>query len=129
MKKSIKSKLKRAAMYLLGFSATPMLTACYGLAYSDDVIGPIPFEDIHGTVYSEDGEPIPGIKVSSPEYKISTITDSEGKFHLDQYFDAPPVRITADDIDGEQNGKFYHSATIVTDADNDNANIKMFKMK
>lgn len=109
-------------MYLLGFSATPMLTACYGMPYSEDEIDPTPFDDISGVVYEHDTmKPIPGIKVSVPTYDISTTTDSEGRFYIDHFFSSS-VRASFEDIDGAENGEFYSNAYIVTSENHHNQN-------
>ena len=114
-------------MYMLGFSATPMLTACYGMPYDVRGIDPTPFDDICGTVYdAETHKPIPGIKVSVPTLDISTVSDSEGRYHLDHFFDTS-VRVIAEDIDGKENGDYYDSAQIVTVDDNLNTNFSMRK--
>lgn len=44
---SIKKKLKKYSMLLLGFSSLPMLTACYGDFYDDDYVYE-DFEDSSG---------------------------------------------------------------------------------
>ena len=128
MKQSIKSKLKRAAMYLLGFSATPMLTACYGLAY-EDPINQVPFEGISGGVYdAHSGSPIPGIMVSVRGYDICTITNSEGRYYIDQHFDHA-VYVRAEDIDSEENGEFYHSDKHASTLEHHDMNFTLQKVK
>ena len=128
MKQSIKSRLKRAAMYLLGFSATPMLTACYGLGYYDEDIDPSPFEDIYGVVYGSDTDaPIPGIKVSIPTFGISTTTDKDGKYLFKQGFETS-LRVHFEDIDGAENGSYRNNSTIVTSTDHINTNITLQKV-
>lgn len=126
MKQSIKSKLKRAAMYLLGFSATPMLTACYGIAY-DEEINHVPFEGLSGGVYdAHTGNPIPGIKVSVRGSDIYTTTNKEGLYYIDQHFNGA-VYVRAEDIDGEENGEFFYSEKHVTTLDNHDANFTLQK--
>ena len=111
MKQSIKSKIKRAAMYLLGFSATPMLTACYGMPIDYESDDSTPFEDIGGVVLDmKSGKPIPGISITTYDMSASAITDSEGKFFIDRYF-VTSQTLNAEDIDGAANGKYLdHNA-------------------
>lgn len=110
----------RAAMYLLGFSATPMLTACYGLPTNyNEPFDFDPFEDISGTVLDRHSDkPIPGIKVSiDGKEEINAITDSEGKFHINYTFDHSEV-ISVEDIDGKENGYYWNQIEQVTDENN-----------
>lgn len=109
MKQSIKSKLKRACMYLLGFSATPILTACYGVPTPYDEPH-LPFDDISGTIVdAKSRKPIAGIKVSiRNDQNISTISDSNGKFYIDHFFEDSCI-VDCEDIDGKENGEYQKS--------------------
>ncbi len=127
MKQSIKSRLKRAAMYLLGFSATPMLTACYGLPSDyDEPFDFDPFDDISGTVVDRKSDkPIPGIKVSvAGEEDISAITNADGKFYINHSFEHSVV-IYAEDIDGKENGYYWRHREQITDENNIDLTISM----
>ncbi|MEE0916310.1 MAG: hypothetical protein U0L45_07370 [Alistipes sp.] len=125
MKEPLKVKIKRAAMYLLGFSATPMLTACYGMPYQDPIDN-VPFDGISGGVYdAKTGEPIAGIKVFAGN-TVSTTTNSEGRYFLDHHFDQA-VRVTAKDIDGATNGEYFDSSTFVTSLDNHDTNFSLMQ--
>ena len=126
MKQSIKSKIKRAAMYLLGFSATPMLTACYGMPVDYEPVDPTPFEDIGGIVLdSKSGKPIPGISVTTHDLEASAITNSEGKFFIDRHF-TTSHSIRVEDIDGAANGKYFDHNTIVNSQNHLNITIHLY---
>lgn len=125
MKQSVKSRLKRAAIYLLGFSITPMFSACYGVPTNyDDIYDFDPFDDISGTVMDRKTEkPIPGIKVRvASSEDISAITDANGKFHINHTFNHNVV-IFAEDIDGNANGSYWRHRADVTNENNTNLNI------
>lgn len=127
MKESFKSKLKRAAMYLLGFSATPMLTACYGVPTEYEPTDYIPFDDISGQVVDRKTDtPIKGIEVSVRGTDIKTTTDSNGSFYIDQYFTSS-VEIQAKDIDGAENGDYYQSSEEVRSTNNHNIKISLLQ--
>ena len=127
MKEPLKSKLKRAAIYMLGFSATPLFTACYGVPTADYEIDPSPFDDISGVVYGSDtNAPIPGIKVSVPALEISTTTNSEGRYHISHHFEAS-TRVRFEDIDGKENGEYFNNADIATSANHLYTNITLRK--
>lgn len=124
MKEPLKVKIKRAAMYLLGFSATPMLTACYGMPYQDPIDN-VPFDGISGGVYdAHTGNPIPGIKVSVRGLESYTITNKEGLYYIDQHFNGA-VSVRAEDIDGEENGEFFYSEKHVTSLENHDTNFTL----
>lgn len=127
MKQPTKSRLRRAALYLLGFSVTPMFSACYGVPTSyDDIYDFDPFDGISGTVIDrKTDKPIPGIRVRvANEENISTITDAEGKFYIDHKFKHNVV-IFAEDIDGAQNGYYWRHREDVTNENNIGLNILM----
>lgn len=127
MKSSTKSRLKRAALYLLGFSVTPMFSACYGVPTSyDDIYDFDPFDGISGTVVDrKTDKPIPGIRVRvASEEDISAITDADGKFYIDHQFEHNVV-IYAEDIDGGKNGYYWRHREDVTNENNIGLNISM----
>lgn len=127
MKEPFKSKLKRAAMYLLGFSATPMLTACYGVPTEYEPTDYTPFDDISGQVVDRKTDtPIKGINVSVIGTDIQTTTDSNGFFYIDQYFTSS-VEIYFADIDGAENGDYYNSSTEVRSTNNHNLKITLLQ--
>lgn len=128
MKEPLKVKIKRAAMYLLGFSATPMLTACYGMPYQGPIDN-VPFDGISGGVYdAKTGEPIAGIKIfATPDANttVSSTTNSEGRYFLDYHFNRA-IKVTAKDIDGTENGGLYlNSSAFVTSLDNHDTNFTL----
>lgn len=127
MKQSTKTKLRRAAMYLLGFSATPFFSACYGVPTNyEDIYDLDPFDDISGTVVdSKTDKPIPGIKVRvASQEDISAITDADGRFHIVHQFDHNVV-IYAEDIDGDNNGSYWRHYEDITNENNIGLNIAM----
>ena len=83
----MKTTTRRCLLSLLGFSAAPILTACYGMPYYDEYLD-IPFDGFSGKIVDIDTqEPIPNIKVhfteqpdSSNVVEHSTFTDAEGRF-------------------------------------------------
>jgi len=102
----MKRGLKNCLLGLLGFSAAPMLTACYGVPYdmADSYY-------IHGQVVNEAVEPIKNIQVSVTDQKEITIqTDDNGRFDLG-YFKSKEVSLEAKDIDGAENGGEFETKT------------------
>ena len=72
-----------------------------------------------GTVRDEDGNPIQGIRVSvrlkyapwSQDEETTLYTDKMGDYqYITEVFDVPPVTITFEDVDGEENGGEFASA-------------------
>lgn len=127
MKESFKSKFKRAAIYLLGFSATPMLTACYGVPTEYEPTDYTPFDDIIGQVVDRKTDtPIKGIEVSVTGTDIKTTTDSNGNFYIDQYF-TQSVELYFADIDGAANGDYYNSSTEVRSTNNHNLKVTLLQ--
>ena len=129
MKQSTKTKLRRAAMYLLGFSATPFFSACYGVPTNyEDIYDFDPFDDVTGTVLDrKTDKPIPGIKVTAydiSDQDVSAITDAEGKFHISHHY-THNILLYAEDIDGNTNGNYCRQEEEVTDINNQNLTIYM----
>ncbi len=116
MKRSVKNIL----LSMLGFSAAPILTACYGMPEPPEQYWD---KDFKGKVTDTLGNPIEGIKVyvgereySYPEYTYtpiaghnSVLTDAEGNFTI--HVGVVPHRsyLVAEDVDLLENG-YYHSA-------------------
>lgn len=109
MKRSIKNIL----LSLIGFSAAPMLTACYGSPYDDYVLDSMePFTEVEGYVVSTEMTPIKGIKVSVNG--LTTTTNEEGHFFVESP-DYPMYQsewLLAEDIDGDENGGYFGSASV-----------------
>lgn len=129
MKQSTKSKLRRAAMYLLGFSVTPFFSACYGVPTNyQDIYDFDPFDDISGTVIDrKTNKPIPGIKViaiSESDEMVSTFTDDDGKFHISHHYNHNII-LNFYDIDGDNNGRYWRQVKNITDEDHLNLTITM----
>ena len=119
----MKRSVKNIVLSLLGFSAAPILTACYGMPEPK----PDQFWDkeFKGKVTNADGQPIEGVKVyvgtrnyewdgyNGVNYTYSPITscepditDSKGEFSI--YVGQVNGRATfvAEDVDGQQNGLY-----------------------
>ena len=112
---------------MLGFSATPLFTACYGTPTTDYEVDPSPFDDISGQVVDRKTDtPIKGIEVSVRGTDIKTTTDSNGSFYIDQYFTSS-VEIQAKDIDGAENGDYYNSSEEVRSTNNHNIKISLLQ--
>lgn len=129
MKQSTKAKLRRAAMYLLGFSVTPFFSACYGVPTNyEDIYDFDPFDDITGTVVDrKTDKPIPGIRVrafSKNDEVVSTITDADGKFHISHHYNHN-ILLHAEDIDGNKNGSYWRQVEEITDENHLNLTISM----
>lgn len=123
MKESVKTKLKRLGMWALGFSAAPILTACYGMPTDPPPISEDSFDDINGTVVdSESKMPVAGIEVSVPGSNIKTISDENGRFFIDRFFYSS-IDVNAKDVDGAANGEFEASSQRVTVQNHDNVEI------
>lgn len=106
----MKRGVKNILLSLLGFSASPLLTACYGIG--PDVYQRI--DGIEGYVVNEELQPIKGIEVSDG---VSVkLTDENGEFKfLNCYFD-PTVSLTATDIDGSANGGDFQTQSVSVDS-------------
>ena len=73
---------------------------------------------IKGTVTDEAGKPIPGIQITAPAPLYSslgfnrTLSDASGNFELGEFSLFGDGIITADDIDGADNGGEFKSDTL-----------------
>lgn len=117
MKRSVKNIL----LSMLGFSAAPILTACYGMP---EPIDPDQYwgKDFKGKVTNSDGEPIEGIKVfvgtrayhyisestihPLEEYK-PVMTNAEGEFVINIGLAPNKACFVAEDVDQEAGGGWY----------------------
>ena len=118
MKNAVKQIWKYLAtgiLGLLGFASCGKnlvdTLVMYGQPYAD-------FKAL-GTVSDEHGTPIKGIRVSvrlkyspwSQDMETTLYTDDKGDYQfITEVFDVPPVTITFDDVDGEENGGEFASA-------------------
>ena len=118
--KAMKRSVKNILLSMLGFSAAPILTACYGMPEPPEQYWD---KDFKGKVTDTLGNPIEGIKVYVgereyfyPEYTYtpiaghnSVLTDAEGNFTI--HVGVVPHRsyLVAEDVDLLENG-YYHSA-------------------
>lgn len=125
MKESVATKLKRLGMWALGFSAAPILTACYGVPTDPPLVPENSFDDINGTVAdSESKMPVAGIEVSVPGSNIKTISDENGHFFIDRFFYSS-IDVSAKDVDGAANGEFEASSQRVTEQNHNNVEIHL----
>lgn len=117
----MKRGLKNTLLGLLGFSAAPMLTACYGMpAEPADQYWDREFQ---GQVTDTLGTPLSGIQVyvstgeywedidnPTPDSSIApTLTDEQGKFKIYIKQAGGHAKFVAKDIDGEENGLYQTS--------------------
>ncbi|MBO5661221.1 MAG: hypothetical protein J6R93_01945 [Tidjanibacter sp.] len=100
----MKRNIKNILLSLIGFSAAPMLTACYGTPdFSDEYQH---LTGAEGYVVNEKLEPISGIQVEAMGQKV--LSNSEGRFTFlfDEYTWADYLTFTATDVDGKKNGEY-----------------------
>lgn len=115
----MKRGIKNLLLSLIGFSAAPMLTACYGSPYDDyDPDSMEPFTEVEGYVVSTEMTPIKGIRVSVGG--LTTTTNEEGYFFVESpdYPMYQTERLLAVDIDGEENGGYFGSESVDVNSDN-----------
>ncbi|MBE6201387.1 MAG: radical SAM-associated putative lipoprotein [Tidjanibacter sp.] len=126
----MKRGLKNALLGLLGFSAAPMLTACYGV--EPDIPDQYWDRTFKGQVTDTLGNPLKGIQVyvsqgdywcapdGVPEMDSSiepTLTDERGNFEIYIHTSDGNARFVAADIDGLDNGHYKHAEESVIDFD------------
>lgn len=113
----MKRGLKNICLSILGFSAAPILTACYGMPY--DEYNP-QFQSVEGWVVNEKNEPIKNIKVSvnSANEIFDTRTDAEGYFAIALPYATYKANLTATDTDGADNGGEFADKTATISAEN-----------
>ena len=120
MKNAVKHIWKYLAtgiLGLLGFASCGKklvdIAVMYGQPHAD-------FQAM-GTVSDEDGNPIKGIRVSvrlnyapwSQEMETTLYTGDKGDYHfVGEFFTAPTVTISFEDVDGEENGGEFASAEV-----------------
>lgn len=105
----MKRGIKNLLLSLIGFSAAPMLTACYGTPYDD---GPYndesqSFTEVEGYVVDTKLNPIYNIEIAING--MVTNTNEEGYFRV-ECADYPMYyaeQLRAEDKDGEANGGYY----------------------
>lgn len=126
----MKRKIKNILLSLVGFSAAPILTACYGSPYDDydPDYGRSEFTEVKGYVVNTELEPIKDIEVAVNG--AVTTTDEKGYFHLATP-DSPMYyhqMLLAEDKDGEANGGYYGSVYVdVTSVNHDRVSVVMSK--
>ncbi len=106
------TKIITGLLTLLGFSATQVSCIMYGPP-ADEYGSPRADFELKGKVVNEAGAPIEGIEVSA-KWQIydfypthTTTTDSNGEYLIedpDAWFGTTKLTITAEDVDGEENG-------------------------
>lgn len=111
MKRSIKNIL----LSLMGFSAAPILTACYGMPY--DVEPMESFDTVEGFVVTTDMVPIKNIDVEVDGKSV--FTDDQGHFLIESPHNFwGEVVLTATDWDGEANGGEFGTESVTVTAEN-----------
>lgn len=115
MKKNwISAKLLGLAASVLGFSGTAFLTSC-GENLRDEYGCPSIDYMVKGTVKSEAGTPIEGVKMVVTSDGVNAMdslyTDKDGKFQTRQYSafgleEAKENYLRFEDVDGAANGEF-----------------------
>lgn len=124
----MKRGIKNLLLSLIGFSAAPMLTACYGVGYDDDFYYGEGFTEVKGHVVDTELQPIKDIEVAVNG--AVTTTDEDGYFHIatpdyPMYF---TESLRAEDKDGEANGGYYGTAYVdVTRANCERVGVVMSK--
>lgn len=128
----MKRGLKNALLGLLGFSAAPMLTACYGV--EPDIPDQYWDRTFKGQVTDTLGNPLEGIQVYvsqnthwwDPDHLPypyidesiePTLTDESGNFEIYIHTSGGNARFVAADVDGTDNGLYQHTAEPVIDFD------------
>lgn len=123
---NIKQKLRRSVLYLLGFSAFPMLTSCYGMPQDHVPYEPKPELKTTGKIVSKDKEPINGILVTG--------TKEDGRYSQDysnyngEYtiYERDDIRtVIFSDIDGDANGGDFQQQSKTIGEIKENGNIIM----
>lgn len=109
----MKRGVKNILLSLIGFSAAPMLTACYGMPYEE--FDP-PFEGIKGYVVNEKLEPLFNIEVSVDGTKHHT--NYAGEFTFSERFFGEGIVVQATDVDGEANGGEFNPQSVVVNSSN-----------
>ncbi|MBO5813717.1 MAG: radical SAM-associated putative lipoprotein [Alistipes sp.] len=131
----MKTTTRRCLLSLLGFSAAPILTACYDMPYYDEYLD-MPFDGFSGKIVDVNTqEPIQNIKVHFTEQIDSTkvvehsaLTDAEGKFSFDHHFEGQ-ITVSLSDIDGQENGSYKDTALEINDLNNEDCIFKMYRQK
>ena len=116
----MKRGIKNLLLSLIGFSAAPMLTACYGSPYGDydPDYGRSEFTEVKGYVVNTELQPIKDIEVAVNG--AVTTTDEDGYFHIatPHYPMYYTESLRAEDKDGEANGGYYGSVYVDVTKDN-----------
>lgn len=108
---NVKQKLRRSVLYLLGFSAFPLLTSCYGTPQDYEYKEPI-----NGRILMSDGgSGIEGIRISyyrnAADTKMyETYSDSRGKFVISERDEMRSISF--EDVDGDANGGDFKKQTM-----------------
>lgn len=112
MKRSVKNVL----LSLLGFSAAPILTACYGMPEPS----PEPAQYVYGVrgrVTNPQQEPIEGIKVMVNDFHptvYTAYTSANGEFNIPETLFSLDVDLEVIDVDGAENGSWQNTMIVVT---------------
>lgn len=104
----MKRGVKNLLLSLVGFSAAPILTACYGTPY-DDYVPMEEYDSIQGYVVDTDMNPIKNIQIEAVDI---CHTDQNGHFLISGPSFYGEVILKATDIDGEENGGDFGSVEV-----------------
>lgn len=116
----MKRGLKNLFLSILGFSAAPILTACYGIEPQE--YDPS-FNFAEGYVVDSNLKPIENIRISLQGTDTQAFTDKDGHFCL-QFNDFRNKRtLLASDTDGPANGEFEDRRIVVTASNYNNVSI------
>lgn len=117
---NIRQKLRRSVLYLLGFSAFPMLTSCYGMPQDYD-----PGLLFHGNVLSKDLKPIEGIEISYTTIGGGNLfinhSSNDGEYTV--YERQGMSQITFSDRDGDANGGDFEQQSKTIKEIKENGNV------
>lgn len=112
----MKRGIKNIFLSLVGFSAAPMLTACYGVPPHDYL--PVEgIDSVEGVVVDTNMQPLCDIRVQLNGTISHTLED--GSFCINTEF-YPNQTLTATDVDGEANGGYFGTAEVAVNATNYN---------
>lgn len=117
----MKRGIKNLLLSLIGFSAAPILTACYGMPdnyYPEPEEGSTEVTEVKGYVVNTELQPIKDIEVSVNG--VVTTTDEGGYFHVEtpEYPMYHTMLLRAEDKDGEENGGYYGTEYVDVTRDN-----------
>lgn len=104
--------MKNIVRFIYGFIALTAVSAC-SAAVNQDLTSTI--GNIHGIVTDTDGNPLNHIKVildyGAGHETMTVYTSMKGEFFADMDSSTSTIKITLEDIDGEDNGGLFEPMT------------------